>query len=228
MGLASLFLACASQRAPEHPEVAIPPPTASAAPPSTAAAAAPPPISELDPAVEEKADPKALEMFRARIAAAPIPLAVTTSPPRVTAAALDDTRRGEAPGMTKGDIYTAQLAEGQRATLPVKITPGECVTYVAQGGLGLIEVDLFLTVGEGQGARVLAEDPSTGPIGVIGGHGRGFTAETPLAATLHVTARRGAGLVLVQTFRKPVVPVTGPAATRHAGLGLCEDVGKLP
>jgi len=205
IGLASLLLACASPRAPEHPEVAIPPPTASAAPTTTAAAGAtapPPVISELDPAVEEEVDPKALEMFRERIAAAPVPLAVTTAPPRVTAAALDDTRRGEAPGMTKGDIYAATLTEGQRATMHVKLTPKDCVTYIAQGGLGVIEVDLFLTAGEGDGARVLAEDPSTGPIGIIGGHGRCFKAKTPFEATLHATVRRGSGVVLVEGFRE--------------------------
>jgi hypothetical protein len=202
------LLACGSPRAPEHAEVAIPPSASAAAPPPTSSAAAgisapPPIISELDPAVEEEVDPKALEMFKARMTAAPVPLTPAKLAPRVTLAALDDTRRGEAPGMKADDtVYAANLAEGQRATLPVKMTPGECVTYVAQGGLGLIEVDLFLTAGEGDNARVLAEDPSTGPIGVIGGHGRCFTAKAPIIATLHATARRGAGVVLVQTFRR--------------------------
>ena len=137
------------------------------------------------------------------MAAAAVPLVATPSPTRVTAAALDDTRRGEAPEMKPdGAIYAATLSEGQRATMPVKITPAECVTFIAQGGLGVIEVDLFLTAGQGAGARVLAEDPSTGPIGVIGGHGRCYTAKAPIEATLHATARRGAGLVLVQAFRR--------------------------
>ena len=195
--------ACASTRAPGHAEAAAPAHTTSAPAPSLQQERPPPIISELDPVTEDEPDPKALELFRARMAAPAVPFAAAPSPPRVTAAALDDTRRGEAPGMKPdGPIYEAKLAEGQRATMPVKITPGECVTYVAQGGLGVIEVDMFLTAGDGERARVLAEDPSTGPIGIIGGHGRCFGAKAPIDATLHATARRGAGVVLLQAFRR--------------------------
>jgi hypothetical protein len=160
--------------------------------------------SELESVTEDKPDPEAQRAFQARIAQPAIRLTAAPPPP-VTKIALDDTRRGEAPGMKEaGPIYLATLAEGQRATLPVKLAPGECVTYIAQGGLGVIEVDLFLTTGEGSAGRILAEDPGAGPIAVIGGHGRCFEGarETGTAALLHAMVRRGAGVVLVGSYKK--------------------------
>jgi predicted nucleic acid-binding protein len=162
--------------------------------------------SELAHVTEEKADPEALRQFQARMAQAAIPLVPTTSPPKITGIALDDTRRGEAPGMKpEGALFTATLAEGQRAAMPVKLPLGECVTFIAQGGLGVIELDLFLTTGQGDSARILAEDPASGPIAVIGGRGQCYSAaehDKVTDATLHAAARRGAGVVLVQEFRK--------------------------
>jgi hypothetical protein len=68
----------------------------------------------------------------------------------------------------------------------------------------VVEVDLFLTAGEGSSARILAEDPSTGPIGVIGGHGKCWKSgkSAPLDATLNAVVRRGSGVVLVRAFGK--------------------------
>jgi hypothetical protein len=123
----------------------------------------------------------------------------------VTAIALDDTRRGQAPGMKPaGEIFTATLAEGQRATMPVKLDAGECATFIAQGGLAVIEVDLFLTAGEGASAHILYEDPATGPIAVIGGYGQcvSGSAGAGLEAVLHVAVRRGAGVVLVRAYKR--------------------------
>jgi hypothetical protein len=161
--------------------------------------------SETAQVTEDHPDPEAQRLFAARMAQAAVPLAATTQPPRVTALSLDDTRRGEAPGMKAiGDLFTATLAEGQRATTRIKLAPGECETFIAQGGLGVIEVDLFLTAGDGPTARILAEDPATGPIAVIGGHGKCFAgaAGTGTEAVLHAAVRRGAGVVLVQAYRK--------------------------
>jgi hypothetical protein len=154
---------------------------------------------------EDKPDPAAQKLFAEKMGQQAVPLASTTSPPRVTAIALDDTRRGEAPGMESlGEIHTATLGEGQRAMMPVRIAPSQCVTFVAQGGLGVIEVDLFLTAGEGTSARILAEDPATGPIAVIGGHGKCFKSgkSGPLDATLNAVVRRGSGVILVRGFGK--------------------------
>jgi hypothetical protein len=198
--------ACATAPAPPPPAVASPPlPSAAAAPPnrtvvlSRAQAERP---SELAPVTEDKPDPEAERQFQARLAQPAVPLTATTSPPRVTAIGLDDTRRGEAPDMKPdGEIFVATLAEGHRATMPVKIPPGACETFIAQGGLGVIEVDLFLTRKEGASERIVAEDPSTGPIAVLGGHGKCLPG-SGTEATLHASVRRGAGVVLVRAYKK--------------------------
>jgi hypothetical protein len=161
--------------------------------------------SELGSVTDDQPDPEAKREFQARMAQAPVPLVATPSPPRVTATALDDTRRGEAPGMARaGDVYAATLAEGQRASTKVRVGPGECATFIAQGGIGVIEVDLFLTRGEGAASEILAQDPATGPIAVIGGHGRCLTGApgTGSEATLNAVVRRGAGVVLVGAYKK--------------------------
>ncbi len=159
--------------------------------------------SEATKVTEDKADPEAARLFQARLGQAAIPLAPATTPPRVTEIRLEDTRRGEAPGMQPaGPIYSATLAEGQRATLPLKLAPGDCQTFIAQGGLGVIELDLFITSGDGASAHILTEDTETGPIAVIGGHGQCFAGAAGTEAVLHAAARRGAGVVLVRAFKK--------------------------
>lgn len=199
--------------------VAPPAPAAPVAPaaPSTRAAAASrpaPPAGQVPqarpPSWEADApapDPEARRLFLARAAQPAAALEVAAKPPRVTALALDNTARGEAPGMSsEGGARSASLAEGQVAVLPITLAPGECATFIAQGGLGLVEVDLFLTA---SGSRqVLAEDPSSGPIAVIGGRGACFTppGAAPFPAELHVQARRGAGVVLVQGYRRAARP----------------------
>ena len=162
--------------------------------------------SELAHVTNDRADPAAQALFQAHIAQPSVSLLPTPAPPRVTAIRLDDTRRDEAPGMTPaGDVFTATLAEGQRASMPLKLAVGACQTFIAQGGLGVIEVDLFITTGDVAAGRVVAEDPETGPIAVIGGRGKCFagTPETAVDAVLHVIVRRGAGVVLVRAYKKP-------------------------
>lgn len=191
--------------------VAPPPPAAPVAPApiSARAVAAPRPASPAGqvpppPSWEADApapDPEARRLFLARAVKPGAALEVAAKPPRVTALALDNTARGEAPGMRpQGSARSATLAEGQLAVLPITLAPGECATFIAQGGLGLVEVDLFLTAPGSQ--QVLAEDSSSGPIAVIGGRGACFThpGPAPLPAELHVQARRGAGVVLVQGY----------------------------
>lgn len=161
--------------------------------------------SEFTPVTEDHADPEAQRLFQARIAQLPIELVPAVDTVPVTTIALDDTRRGEAPDMKQaGSIFMATLEEGQRGMVPVHVGPEECVTFIAQGGLGVIEVDLFLTDREGASARILAEDPATGPIAVIGGRGRCSTGarQTGTDAVLHAAMRRGAGVVLVGVYKK--------------------------
>lgn len=151
------------------------------------------------------ADPEAKSLFLGSLSQPPAALATTMPPPRVTLLALDNTARGEATGMTaEGTIQTALLMEGQRASMPVTIAPGGCATFIAHGGLGVVEVDLFLTAGAGATLRMFAEDPTTGPIAVIGGRGACFMNPDPgpLAAELHARVRRGAGVVVVRGYRR--------------------------
>jgi len=206
--LVSAVPAGCAQPAPRAASIAAPPP-ASAAPGGrrtvvlTRAQIERP--SELAAVIEDRPDPDAARQFQARMAQPAVALAPAPSPPKVTAIALDDTRRGEAPGMkAAGEIFSATLAEGHRATMPVRIAPGACETFIAQGGLGVIEVDLFLTSGEGASGHVVAEDPSTGPIAVIGGHGKCIAGApgTGTEAVLHAAVRRGAGVVLVRAYEK--------------------------
>ncbi len=189
---------------PPRPRVT---PAASSAP---ATSALPPPAplparpSELTPVTVDAPDTAARQLFLARLAQPALPLAPATSPPRVTGIALDDTRRGEAAGMIGvGPIRSASLAEGQRAAMAVTIGPDDCVTFIAQGGLGVIEVDLFLTTGEGTATKILAQDPSTGPIAVLGGRGRCLGRDDiGASSTLHTEMRRGGGVVLVAEYRR--------------------------
>jgi hypothetical protein len=162
--------------------------------------------SEQEPVIDEVPDPDAKRLFEERLADPAVALEPASPPPRVTSIALSDTARGEAAGMRpSGDITAATLAEGKRATMAVTLDPGACVTFIAQGGLGVIELDLFLVLADrSDGTRILAQDGGTGPIAVIGGHGRCYKnpRESPVAAELHATVRRGSGTVLVRGYRK--------------------------
>jgi hypothetical protein len=151
------------------------------------------------------ADPEPARLFLADIGKPAETLSVQANPPRVTAIGLDNTARGEASGMTADrSIWSATRGEGQRAATPVTVAAGECATFIAQGGLGVIELDLFLTVAKSAPVRMLAEDRRTGSIAVIGGRGECFLnrGQTPLEADLHVRLRRGSGVVIVRTYRQ--------------------------
>jgi hypothetical protein len=180
--------------------------------------------NELAPVTDDHPDPEAQRQFEARLGQAALPLLATKEPQRVTAAALDDTRRGEAPNMAAaGDVFAATLAEGQRATLKISLRPTDCVAFIAQGGLGVVEVDLFLTTSDGPSGHILAEDTSVGPIAVIGGRGKCVSGAkgTGTEAVLNVAVRRGAGLVLVRTYARGAAepPPTGatPASDPKTG-----------
>jgi len=166
------------------------------------------------PVVVEAPSQEGRDFFLAHLSQPPLDLApIRVS--RVTRIALENTARGETSGMTAmGEALGAQLAEGERARMPVRLDSGDCVTFLAQGGLGVIEVDLFLTVGEGErllsaaGEReellILGDDRDEGPIAIIGGREGCFRSQgsVPLDATLQVVMRRGSGVVLVQGYRK--------------------------
>ncbi|MFT3772553.1 MAG: hypothetical protein QM820_44750 [Minicystis sp.] len=162
--------------------------------------------SEQEPVLEEVPDPEAQRLFTKRLEDPAVTLARAGSPPKVTEIALADTARGEAAGMMPADdVMEAKLTEGQRAMMAVTLAPYTCTTFIAQGGLGVIEVDLFLVAADrSDGVRILAQDPGVGPIAVVGGRGHCYLnpRSTPIAAELHTTMRRGSGVVLVREYRK--------------------------
>lgn len=151
----------------------------------------------------EASDPEARRFFLDHLSA-PAVAPSRAAPPGVAAIALGNTALGEAAGLTPdGPLVFAVLALGQRLTIPVALPPGRCATFVAQGGLGVIEIDLFLTAPvSGAAPTVLAAEVAPGPIAVIGGRRGCMKAPpgAPSALELHAVLRRGAGAVLVQTF----------------------------
>lgn len=154
---------------------------------------------------ETAADPEAQRVFLANLGKPSAPAGRALKAPRVTALALENTARGEAPGMSPdGDLMVAQLSEGERITIPVQIEPGACFTAIAHGGLGVVEIDLFLTRGAEPSFAVLAEDSLTGPIAVVGGRPTCFENRErgAIEAQLHASVRRGAGVVLVQAYKR--------------------------
>lgn len=202
---AALSLALAAQgcgAGEKEPVVLSPrPPAPPAAPPAGAPAPVEPPPESDAPAP----DPEAARMFLARAAQGGAAGARPAEPPKVTALALANTARGEAQGMEpRGPVQGFALAEGESGAVPVRLEPGECATFIAQGGLGVIEVDLFLTRGAGTAMGILAQDTDRGPIAVIGGRGACFPnpGSAPLLVELHAQVRRGAGVVLVQGYRR--------------------------
>jgi hypothetical protein len=151
------------------------------------------------------ADPEAARAFLLHAGEPAGRLATGGTEPRVTALALENTARGEANGMQpRGPVALAMLREGERATLTVSLEPNECATFIAQGGLGAIEVDLFLTTGSGSDTKIIAEDPTSGPIAIIGGRGGCFrNGRGRVSAELQARMRRGGGAVLVRGYAGP-------------------------
>lgn len=161
----------------------------------------PPP--ERPPPEAMAVDPDSARLFLAGFGDVAVPLLAIPEAPKVTLLALDQTAQGEAPGMKSDPVAGGVLVEGQRATAPLSVAPGECVTVIAQGGLGIVELDLFLTAKQDGRIAILAQDAMPGPIAVIGGKARCF-ATPPGAPAIEVSARarRGAGVVLTRVHRR--------------------------
>lgn len=201
LALGVVALGCQREAAVQPVVIAPPAPSASAsaAPPRSSADLAPPALPPEPP------DPEALRFFLDHLAE-PAVAPSREAPPGVAAIALANTALGEAAGLTPdGPLVFAELSPGQHLTIPVKLPPGRCATFLAQGGLGVIEIDLFLTTpAQGKVPGFLADEIAAGPIAVIGGR-RGCMkapAGAPSALELHAVLRRGAGNVLVQYFAR--------------------------
>jgi hypothetical protein len=140
------------------------------------------------PEASEQTDMDARRFFLQRFGEAPRPFS-SEPPPRVTAIALENTARGEAPGKRAlGYLRSAVLNEGQRAVMPFSLTPKSCVSLIAQGGLGVVEVDLFLTQGTNPARANEPSAPRSGASDAGAGASRGghlaFGAAAGRAATL--------------------------------------------
>lgn len=149
-------------------------------------------------------DPRAKRVFLGNVTKPAPTLLTNEKPSRVLALALDATARGEALGLhADGLADSAVLGEGETARLPVWVPRNGCITYIAQGGIGVVEADLFLTTTLPSGVvRVVAEDVREGPIAVIGGKEGCFQVKGPLQGELHVQVRKGEGQVLVRRYRR--------------------------
>ncbi|MGK3961187.1 hypothetical protein WMF38_50050 [Sorangium sp. So ce118] len=182
-------------------------------PPAPAPAPAPEVRNPPPPSDAPEPDPEASRLFLSRVGQQRQPASAPV--PRVTALALENTARGEARGLTvMGEVVSLAIAEGESGAIPVRVAPGECTVFVAQGGLGVIEVDLFVTKGAAPALEIAAQDADSGPVAVIGGRGACFSVpgSAPLAVSLHAQVRRGAGVVLVQGYRGPRPPAPPAAA----------------
>lgn len=113
-----------------------------------------------------KADPKSIPALAIALQGAPI-AATTNDLPQVTTMALVATARAEARGLDPlGEVMHARLEEGRYAQIDLTLRPGDCVTGIAHGGLGVAEVDAFLVLamrGPLGGAPV--PDPAPVPAG---------------------------------------------------------------
>jgi hypothetical protein len=197
----SLAAGCGGSTAPDPRPSPPRPVVASAASPLASARVRPPPER---PAPEALAvDPDSARQFLAGFGEASVPLLAIPEAPKVTLLALQQTADGEAPSMKADPVAGGLLVEGQRATAPLSVATGDCVTVIAQGGLGIVELDLFLTANQDGRIALLAQDAMPGPIAVIGGKARCFAAPVGAPAIeVSVRARRGAGVVLTRVYRR--------------------------
>jgi hypothetical protein len=195
--------------------VFVPPPRAATAIAFTATASQ----RQVAPIDIDPIDPDAAAMLQKNWSLAPLGFN-EKDPPKLTSIAVETTSRSEARGLSAdGPIVFANLAEGQRASESIALVPGDCITVIAHGGLGVMEVDAFLLaqVDAGQSSApppILCQDARTGPIAIIGGQGGCFAYSGGVAthADLAVQARRGSGPVVMRVFRAGFGPVPSPRA----------------
>jgi len=200
LGALPLVVACSSSKPPEQ----LPAVASSTAPIRIGRAAL---VTHLPPRTmnydKPPDDPRAFETLRDNMSADPAAID-QAPPPDLTKAALEDTARSEARGLELVDtVHVAELDEKRRAELSLDVARGDCLTVIAHGGLGVMEVDAFLAEHKSNPPELLAEDTSAGPIAVIGGQ-RGcfpFLRKTPATLDVIVQARKGSGPVVFAIYR---------------------------
>jgi hypothetical protein len=140
------------------------------------------------------------------------PEAAATSQPLdpLTAQSLRDAltkrARKQAAGMKPlGEMFGANLAEGaELQSPPVTINPQQCIAVLAQGGLGVTEVDVRLlgqSMIQGAQGALLSVDNTTGPeAALIPCYKNVLMLAIP--ATVTIKATHGAGGVAAQIYVK--------------------------
>jgi hypothetical protein len=192
--------ACGGEHAAPQPAPPLPPPQ-----PVVVELRRPQPPVPLERVV---VDPAAEAFLRDHLDASAKPM-LEASPPKVTALALEHTALSEARGLDRdGAPKTADLATGERASMPLPLATGDCVTVLAHGGIGVAEVDTFLVVAEPGELKVLSQDTRRGPLAILGGQ-RGCAVHLGAPAPnaeLWVQVREGSGPVVVGVYRAVLKP----------------------
>lgn len=148
----------------------------------------------------------------------------------LTAMAVLETGRVEARDAS-GDLLLlgARLSEGDRARVDLKPAGAECFTAIAHGGIGVMELDVFLVTGPDGDPTIVRDDEKSGPVAVAGGGSAcSVTLSTcgpvcwngdasSVAPRVEVVVRRGSGPVVVGIARKPASPAsTSPTSPSPA------------
>jgi len=141
---------------------------------------------------------------RSLLSTTPVAFAPATNPGSVLSLALEGSVRGEVDGLSQdGPILEAALEEGEWARTPrTKLDAPACITLVAQGGVGTVELDLFVLSGKPSAPRLLAEDKRGGPLAIIGGKTGCFLLDAGTDFEIIALMRKGSGSLLVLRFRK--------------------------
>jgi hypothetical protein len=194
----ALFVVACGESAPPKPVVLL----SSAARTARASSAPPPPLRVIE-FEQASIDPKAAEALVEHFGDPPAAIDEHDAPP-LTKEALEDTARSEARGLAlEGGVHVAELAEGRRAVISVDVQTGDCVTAIAHGGLGVMEVDAFVVEHGSAPPRILAQDTKTGPMAVVGGLAGcyPYVGAGPSTLDVLVLARKGSGPVVFAAYR---------------------------
>ena len=214
---ALVSLACGGEAAyPPPPVPAQLPSAARDVPGVTTAGPLVTPVFTVDPG-----DPAARAYYLAHLEAPARPLEPVPAT-TLTARAVLDTSRVEARAAPPPALFGATLAEGERARVAVELEDGACVTAIAHGGLGVMEVDVFVVSGEDRAPTILRDDEKSGPVAVAAGSATCTPAARvcgPVCAAagaarprVEVIVRRGGGPVVVGVARVPAI-ASGPPAS---------------
>lgn len=158
-------------------------------------------------------DPFAVPLYLEAVRRPAVPLAAVEAG-SLTAQAVLDTKKVEA-RVAPDPIALSQatLAEGERVRLDLDTQGDECFTAIAHGGLGVMELDVFISSGDALAPTILARDEKSGPEAVAGGSSSCATPRpgcgpvcvparaVPAGLRVEVVVRKGKGPVVLGLAR---------------------------